>query len=181
MRRELLVLLFSCATSPSRHPTSMEALPPPPPEEPQHLLVPENGVTRLVVGPDTALCTADDRALVEVWGKRDELVIVGRKRGHTLLHVERPGKGRVDIDVEVGPGAPDARALAVGETVMLSAEGVREWSESGPGFVTLSPTEDGKQILVTGRRPGTNVVLFIRADGSERTLELTVVGGDRQL
>lgn len=152
----VFAFLTACADPPARHPTTMEGLPPPAPDEAQPMMVAQNGMKTLVVGEGVAL-----------------------RRGRTLLHVERPGKARVDVAVEVGPPDPNAFALAVGETLRLPAAGVKETSESGPGVVEI--TLEGTDFVVRARKPGTNVVLFVLTDGTSRSVELTVVGGERQL
>ena len=113
----------ACASPPSKHPTTMEALPPPSPEEPQ---------------------------------KQEQQ----------------------QQQVQAMAPEPNAFTLRVGETLTLPASDTKEWSESGPGIVGVS--SDGTSIFIAGRKPGTNVVLFICTDGTSRSVTFTVVGGERQ-
>lgn len=180
----VLALLTACSSSkPSHHPTAMQEVLPPDPGPVQQLLVPENGVTTLLVGEGVALCTAEDPSLLEVWGTRERISIIGRKQGHTFLHVERPGKATEVVEVQIASPQPDAYALGVGAHLDLPSAGVKEWAESGPPIVEVQAVHNamlGDAIVVTGLKPGTNIVLFINTDGTQRSVTFTVVEGDRQ-
>jgi pilus assembly protein CpaC len=73
------------------------------------------------------------------------------------------------------PAAPhDEIALAVGETKTLSAVGVKEYSEGVKGVVDVVPTPDGRTFVITGRKPGTTTLLFIRTDGTQTNFDISV-------
>jgi len=175
----VIALMGACSAKPSRHPTTMEIVAPPEPGERQQLLVPENGVTTLLVGDATALCTAEDPSLLEVWGAREHVSIIGRKQGRTRLHVERPGKTTEVVEIQIASPQPDAWALGIGAELRFPSEGVKEISEAGPPVIEVRNEPDA--IVVKGRKPGVNVVLLINTDGTQRSLTFTVVEGERQL
>ncbi len=73
------------------------------------------------------------------------------------------------------PAPPnDEINIAVGETSTLSARGVRNWSEGVPGVVDVKLTADGGQFLISGRRPGSTTILFIREGGQQQTYSVNV-------
>lgn len=64
--------------------------------------------------------------------------------------------------------------LNVGEQKVLSAEGVRSYSEGRKGVVDVRLTRDATRFVVVALEPGTTTLLFLLRDGSERHLHITV-------
>ncbi len=64
--------------------------------------------------------------------------------------------------------------LRIGEQHVLSAEGVRSYSEGTRGIVDVRLTQKGDQFVLVGQEAGTTTLLFIMLDGKERHLAITV-------
>lgn len=64
--------------------------------------------------------------------------------------------------------------LNVGEQKVLSAEGVRSYSEGRKGVVDVRLTRDATRFVVVALAPGTTTLLFLMRDGSEQHLHITV-------
>jgi hypothetical protein len=173
------LMAVSCASPGPKHPTATEGLPAPHAEAPQQVLVTQRGAKTLVTSDGPARITVDDERVVEVWSTPESASIIGKTQGRTMLHVARPGMPKLDVVVDVVAPRPNERALTIGERVLFAATNIAEWSESGPGIVEVSSS--GGAVAVTGRKPGTNVVVFVSADGAQRSVEFTVVGGERQV
>jgi hypothetical protein len=176
----LLVVGAACTSPPPpSHPVATEKMAAPPPEERKNVKLQVGGVVTFVV--EAVTTTADDPSLVRIFGQGTSIAVVGKKVGKTTLHVQTKKSETVDVDVDVAPGEPTTRALAVGETFPLSMKGVKEFSVGLPDIVVTAQTTDGAQLLVTGKKPGTTTILLIRKDGKNESHEFVVVGGDRQL
>lgn len=65
-------------------------------------------------------------------------------------------------------------SLAVGEQVLVPAEGIRQFSEGTPGVVDVRTPADGRNLVVVGQRAGTTTLLLIRNSGAQETLQITV-------
>jgi pilus assembly protein CpaC len=72
-------------------------------------------------------------------------------------------------------------SLAVGETVTLSARGVRNYSVAATGILEVKLTSDARQFVFVGRTPGTTTVLLIHDDQTQKTLNVTVFPRPPQL
>lgn len=64
--------------------------------------------------------------------------------------------------------------LAVGEQVLVPAEGIRQFSEGTPGIVDVRTPADGRNLVVVGQRAGATTLLLIRNSGAQETLQITV-------
>lgn len=64
--------------------------------------------------------------------------------------------------------------LAVGEQFVLSADGVRSYSEGTRGVVDVRLTQKGDQFVLVGQERGTTTLLLIMLDGKERHLAISV-------
>lgn len=69
-------------------------------------------------------------------------------------------------------------SLGIGQQRVISAEGVRSYSEGSRGIVDVRLTKDGRQFVLVGLKPGKTSVLFLLLDGRERHLLLHVEGPD---
>jgi pilus assembly protein CpaC len=78
-----------------------------------------------------------------------------------------------------GGEAPVARSgetitLAVGESKTISAKDVRNYSEGAPGIIDVRLTTDASRFIITGSRPGSTTLLFIKNDGSQVNVSVDV-------
>lgn len=64
--------------------------------------------------------------------------------------------------------------IQVGEQRVLSAEGVRSYSEGKRGIVEVRLTRDAKQFVLVASQPGSTTVLFLMNDGREEHVRVTV-------
>jgi pilus assembly protein CpaC len=64
--------------------------------------------------------------------------------------------------------------IAVGENRMISAEGVRNYSEGVKGVVDVKLTTDKTKFVIAGQKPGSTTLLLIKNDGSQETLFISV-------
>jgi pilus assembly protein CpaC len=65
-------------------------------------------------------------------------------------------------------------SLAVGETLTLSARGVRNYSVGVAGIVDVTLTSDATQFVLIGKAPGSTTLLLIRSDGTQSTVSVAV-------
>lgn len=68
--------------------------------------------------------------------------------------------------------------LELGEQRVISAEGVRSYSEATPGVVDVRLTRDAKQFVLVAAAVGTTTLLFLMNSGRERHLRVTVIDPD---
>lgn len=71
-------------------------------------------------------------------------------------------------------GAHEDIALAIGESRTLSIAGVKEYSEGVKGIVDSVQANEGKTLILTGRKEGSTTLLMLRNDGTQTTYEITV-------
>jgi pilus assembly protein CpaC len=64
--------------------------------------------------------------------------------------------------------------LGIGEQHVLSADGVRSYSEGTRGIVDVRLTRNGKQFVLVGQTAGETTLLFIMLDGKEKHLRIQV-------
>ena len=65
-------------------------------------------------------------------------------------------------------------SLAVGEQVLVPAEGIHQFSEGTPGIIDVRQPADGRNLVVVGQRAGSTTLLLIRNSGAQETLQITV-------
>lgn len=65
-------------------------------------------------------------------------------------------------------------ALAVGETRTVPARDVRNYSEAGNGIIDVRLTTDNSQFVISGKKPGSTTMLFIKNDGTQQTINIHV-------
>jgi hypothetical protein len=122
---------------------------------------------------------AEDANVARLFAQEHAVIVVGRALGKTAIHVRDKEGNDQKVAVEVIAGDPHTRALAIGETFTIPMKGVKEYSVGLAEIVSASITTDGSRLLVTGRKPGTTTVLLILRNGSQESIELTVIGGRR--
>ncbi len=85
---------------------------------------------------------------------------------------------QVSAGLEAGPEEQDDDAtvirLDVAEQQVLSAQGVRSYSEGKRGIVDVRLTRTGEQFVLVGQTEGETTLLLIMQDGSERHFRLVV-------
>jgi pilus assembly protein CpaC len=64
--------------------------------------------------------------------------------------------------------------LELGEQRVISAEGVRSYSEGTRGVVDVKLTRDGKQFVLVAASAGTTSLLFLLMNGKDRQMRVTV-------
>ncbi len=64
--------------------------------------------------------------------------------------------------------------LDVGDQKVLSAEGVKSYSEGKRGVVDVRLTRDAQRFVVVGLHPGVTSLLFLLTDGREELVRITV-------
>lgn len=72
-------------------------------------------------------------------------------------------------------GRHEALRIAIGEQRVLSAEGVRSFSEGIKNVIDIRLTKDNERFVIVGQRPGDTTVLFIMLDGDTVTYDVTVI------
>jgi pilus assembly protein CpaC len=86
------------------------------------------------------------------------------------------------VPAHAGPDRPDAAVadsgqnitLAIGETKVISARDVKNYSEGVAGIVDIKLTSDASQFVINGKRQGSTTLLLIKNDGSQVTLNIDV-------
>jgi pilus assembly protein CpaC len=71
-------------------------------------------------------------------------------------------------------GHADDIALAVGETKTIPATGVRQYSVAAEDIAAVTPTPEGSQFVISGRKPGSTTLLLIKNDGTRVTYDINV-------
>lgn len=71
-------------------------------------------------------------------------------------------------------GHADDIALAVGETKTIPATGVRQYSVAAEDIASVTPTPEGSQFVISGRKPGSTTLLLIKNDGTRVTYDINV-------
>lgn len=86
------------------------------------------------------------------------------------------GQARAQSQESVQLNIAETRELTlqIGEQRVLSAEGVRSYSEGKRGVVEVRLTRDAKQFVLVALQPGTTTVLFLMTDGREEHIKVTV-------
>lgn len=64
--------------------------------------------------------------------------------------------------------------LNVGEQRVMSAQGVKTYSEGVKGVIDIRLTSDSSRFVIVGTNKGTTTLLMIMVDGSERVFTITV-------
>ncbi len=82
---------------------------------------------------------------------------------------DAPGKDSGNIPVN-----GETITLAKGETKLISAKDVRNYSEGAPGIIDIKLTGDASQFVIAGKSPGSTTLLLIKTDGSQITMNIDV-------
>ncbi len=64
--------------------------------------------------------------------------------------------------------------LAVGEQLLVPAEGISQFSVANEGIVDVRVPSDRRNLVVVGQRAGATSLLLIRGGGNQETLQVTV-------
>ena len=71
-------------------------------------------------------------------------------------------------------GRFEERALAIGETITLSAKDVRNYSVSLPNVIDTRITPDASEFVIVGKQPGNTTLLLINGDNTRSAYSITV-------
>jgi pilus assembly protein CpaC len=82
---------------------------------------------------------------------------------------DAPGKDSGNLPVN-----GETITLAKGETKLISAKDVRNYSEGAPGIIDIKLTGDASQFVIAGKSPGSTTLLLIKADGTQITMNVDV-------
>jgi pilus assembly protein CpaC len=94
--------------------------------------------------------------------------------GVTLAATHALAQGETREPAKRGAEARDEITLAIGETTVISAREVRNYSLAVAGIVDIKLTADANQFVLVGRKQGSTTLLLIKNDGSQNTLNVTV-------
>ncbi len=83
-------------------------------------------------------------------------------------------QGLGDSIETAAPESGQTVTLAIGETKVISAKGVKNYSEGVAGVVDIKLTSDASQFVINGKRQGSTTLLLIKADGGQTTLNIDV-------
>ena len=72
------------------------------------------------------------------------------------------------------PDVGDEMSLAVGETKVISAKEVRNYSLGAPDVIDVKLTSDNNQFVIVGKKAGVTTLLLIRNDGGTTTFTVNV-------
>ena len=99
--------------------------------------------------------------------------LVGPGSAAAGLLLAAPAHAEPKAEPKKAPTTEDI-TLAVGETLTLSARGVRNYSVGVAGIVDVTLTSDASQFVLIGKAPGSTTLLLIRSDGSQSTVSVAV-------
>jgi pilus assembly protein CpaC len=94
--------------------------------------------------------------------------------GSATAHAQQPATPPPGGTTAAPRGTGRDLTLAVGEQVLVPAEGIRQFSEGTPGIVDVRTPADGRNLVVVGQRAGATTLLLIRNSGAQETLQITV-------
>ncbi|MBL8600842.1 MAG: pilus assembly protein N-terminal domain-containing protein [Myxococcales bacterium] len=79
-------------------------------------------------------------------------------------------------EAQAQPARPSGRdlSLAVGEQLLVPAEGISSYSVANEGIVDVRVPSDRRNLVVVGQRAGTTSLLLLRSGGAQETLQVTV-------
>jgi pilus assembly protein CpaC len=95
------------------------------------------------------------------------LFAAGAAVSNSLAHAAPADKGN-------NSGHGDDISLAVGETKTIPAAGVKQYSVAAEDIANVSPTPEGSQFIISGKKPGSTTLLLIKNDGSRVTYDINV-------
>jgi pilus assembly protein CpaC len=83
-------------------------------------------------------------------------------------------QGRGDRADSAMPDNGTTITLAIGETKVISARDVKNYSEGVAGIIDIKLTSDASQFVINGRHAGSTTLLLIKSDGTQVTLNIDV-------
>ena len=83
-------------------------------------------------------------------------------------------QGHGDHTDAVLPDNGQTITLAIGETKVVSAKDVKNYSEGVAGIIDIKLTSDASQFVINGRRAGSTTLLLIKSDGTQIALNIDV-------
>jgi pilus assembly protein CpaC len=94
--------------------------------------------------------------------------------------VRAQGKNDRATDAEI-PHDNENITLAIGETKVVSARDVKNYSEGSAGIIDLKLTTDASAFVINGKKQGSTTLLLIKNDGSQLTLNIDVFARSPQV
>jgi hypothetical protein len=174
------VLAAGCTRHKStRRPVQMVAMPPP--SEPPHAQssVPVGGAVTFEAD-EVISCEAEAPDLVRAYATKEALTILGENAGRTTLRLRLAAGDVFYLDMNVTNEPIGYHVLALGEQLALPLEGVKDVVEPSKCLRT-SKSADGAQLIVLAEHPCTALVGLTMQDGTAKTTEIVVIGGERLL
>jgi pilus assembly protein CpaC len=86
----------------------------------------------------------------------------------------RPSQAQRPPSESATPQNGETITLAIGETHMVSAKDVKNYSEGVSGIIDVKLTTDSSSFVIAGRKPGSTTLLLIKNDGAQITLNIDV-------
>jgi pilus assembly protein CpaC len=83
-------------------------------------------------------------------------------------------QARADRADATTPDSGQTITLAIGETKVVSAKDVKNYSEGVSGIIDIKLTSDASQFVINGKRAGSTTLLLIKSDGTQITLNIDV-------
>lgn len=157
----------------------MEAVPPA--AEPPHAQssVPVGGAA--VFDADEVIsCEANPPGLVRAYAAPDSLVLIGEGAGRTTLRLRLSSGDEFYLDLNVTNEPIAYHVLALGEQLAISLEGVKDVAPIA-SCVRATNNADATQLFILGEKPCTALIGLTMKDGTTKTQEILVVGGQRLL
>lgn len=162
----------------ARRPVQMVAMPP---SEPPHAwsTVPVGGAASFEAD-HLVSCEAEPPGLVRAYATEDALVVLGEAAGRTTLRLRLASGDEFFLDMDVTNDPIAYRVLTLGEQLAIPLEGVKEVLPVS-ACVKTTKNADATQLFVRGDTPCTVLVGLTMSDGTTKTTEIVVVGGERLL
>jgi pilus assembly protein CpaC len=83
-------------------------------------------------------------------------------------------QGKNDRSEAETPHDNENITLAIGETKVISAREVKNYSEGSAGIIDLKLTTDASAFVINGKKQGSTTLLLIKNDGTQLTLNIDV-------
>jgi pilus assembly protein CpaC len=109
---------------------------------------------------------------VSTWGRRPLSALLSALL--LCASAARAQGGATELPQKRGAEANEDVTLSVGETRVVSARDVKNYSLAVSGIVDIKLTADANQFVLVGKKQGSTTLLLIKNDNSQVTLNVTV-------
>lgn len=153
----------------------------PPATEPPHSqsTVPSGGA-RTFEADEVVSCEADVEDVVRAYATKEALTLIGEKPGRATLRLRLAAGDVFLLDMTVTDEPSPYAVLAVGEQLAIPLEGVKDIAPPS-ACVRTTKTTDGAQLILLAEQPCTAIIALTMQDGTTKTTEIVVIGGQRLL